>query len=198
MTTSLTHVSALAGPLYVVTAVLVVAGGAKLLSPTATATTLRTIGVPKPNAATRLMGLAEIAVGIGAIVTGSALLWAAVALAYASFAAFILWALQADADIGSCGCFGHEDTPPTPGHAAFNAAAAAIAALAAADPVRIGDFDGSLAEGILFAALVATGTALSVLALTTLPRVIALARGTAAPQTPTFAVRATGSQKGLS
>ena len=108
------------------TGVLLVAGLAKIARPSATATALRTLKIPSPMLSTRILGLGEVALTIGAFVTGSPILWAGVAASYASFTVFIFWALR-DGDIaGSCGCFGREDTPPTPGHAAFNAAAAAI------------------------------------------------------------------------
>lgn len=138
--------------------------------------------------ATRLLGLAEIALAIAAIALGAPILWAGVALAYGAFTLFILWALNGNQDVATCGCFGHVDTPPTPGHAAFNAAAAAIAALAIFEPVRLSDFEGSVAEGLLALVLVVVGITLSIGALTTLPRTLALAHGTAAPSVPTFSV----------
>lgn len=180
-------VTALAGPLYVMLGVLVVAGMAKLFRPAATAGALRVMHVPAPVYTTRLLGAAEIALGVTSVLLGWALLWALVAALYVAFALFVLWALQAD-DIGSCGCFGQEDTPPTPGHAAFNGAAAAIAVLAIFEPVRIGDFDGSAVEAVLFVTLIVAGVALSVLALTELPRLLAIANGTATPSVASFSV----------
>ena len=117
--------------------VLVLAGVAKVTRPTATATALREISIPSPVHAARLLGAFEVVVGVSAILVGSPVLWALVAALYASFTVFVLWALQAESPIGSCGCFGQEDTPPTPGHAAFNAAAAAVSALAISSPVRL-------------------------------------------------------------
>jgi len=181
-------VTSLSAPLYIVTGVLLVAGLAKVVRPSATATALRALRIPQPMQATRLLGLVEIAMSIAAIITGAAILWAGIALSYAAFTVFILWALNGNQDVASCGCFGHEDTPPTPGHAAFNAAASAVAALAVIDPVRLSDFDGTVAEGILAAVLIVTGIALAIGALTTLPRTISLARGTAAPSVPTFSL----------
>lgn len=170
------------------TGVLILAGAAKVLSPSPTATALRELKIPKPLLMARVMGVAEVILGCAAIATGAAVLWALVALAYASFAIFILWALGGTNAVGSCGCFGHEDTPPTPGHAAFNAAAAAIAALAVATPVRLGDYDGSVYEGVVAVLLIGTAIALVIASLTSLPRTLAHARGTAAPIVPTFSV----------
>lgn len=181
--------TALSAPLYVITGVLFVAGVAKILRPSATATALRAIGIPSPAVSTRLLGLAEVVLTIAAVASGAAVLWSGVATAYAAFTVFILWALRDGEILGSCGCFGREDTPPTPGHAAFNAASATIAGLAVADPVRITDFDGTAVEYVLFAALVALGVALAVAALTELPRTLALARGTAKPSPATFSLK---------
>lgn len=179
-------VDALAAPVYIVTGVLFVAGVAKILQPSATATALRTLGVPAPMRAARSLGAVEVVLTAAAVLLGAPLLWAGVAISYGAFTVFILWALRDGDVVGSCGCFGREDTPPTPGHAAFNAAAAALAGLAAIDPVRISDFEGSLAEGALLVTLVGLGVTLSVATLTALPRTLALAKGTAAPLAPVF------------
>ena len=180
--------TSLAAPLYIVTGVLILAGAAKVRTPSPTATALRELKIPKPLLMARIMGAGEVVLGIAAIASGAAMLWALIALAYASFTIFILWALGSTNAVGSCGCFGHEDTPPTPGHAAFNAAAAAIAGLAVASPVRLDDFDGSWFEALVAVALIGIAIALVIAALTSLPRTLALARGTAAPIVPTFSI----------
>ena len=106
---------------------------------------------------------------------------------------FVLWALRQGDAIASCGCFGQEDTPATPGHAAFNAGAAALAALAAIDPVRPGDLDVSPAEAVAFGVLVAVGTGTAVLALTALPRLLArLSGGTPTPAVAPFTLDRSG------
>ncbi|MGI9606987.1 MAG: MauE/DoxX family redox-associated membrane protein [Acidimicrobiales bacterium] len=179
----------LAGPAFVVVGVLGAAGVAKVWRPSPTATALREIRVPKPLLAARLMGLGEVVVGMVALATGHPLAWGLVAAAYTGFALFVLWALRSDGAVGSCGCFGHEDTPPTPGHAAFNAAAAAIAALVVSDPVGVRDLDGSATERVLAVTLVAAAVYASILALTSLPRLLAIASGNAPVAVPSFALR---------
>ena len=139
--------------------------------------------------ATRLLGIGEVALTIAAIAIGASILWAGVAIAYAAFTIFMFWALRDGGIVGSCGCFGREDTPPTPGHAAFNAAATTTAGLAIVDPVRISDFEGSAFSAVLLAALVTVGTAAAIAALTELPRTMALAKGTAKPVAATFSLR---------
>lgn len=181
--------NALFGPLLVVVGVLLVAGVAKVRSPSPTASALEGLRVPKPLLAARALGMGEVVVAIAAIVFGSSLLFALVALAYGAFTAFIIWALAGKADI-SCGCFGHEDTPPTIGHAAFNAAAAAVAAIGALDPVSIFDFDGTFAEGALTAVLTVLAITLSIAVLTSVPRNLALVRGTAPARVPEFSLNA--------
>lgn len=185
--------SSLAAPLYVVTGVLAVAGFAKLRTPSPTATALRALRVPRPLVAARVLGAVEVAIAVAAVVTASAVLWFAVAAAYAGFTAFILWALSGNEGVASCGCFGHDDTPPTPGHMVFNAVATTLAAFAVADPVALGDFDGTAIEAIVGIVLVGIGIALSVGALAHLPRTLALAHGTAAPSVATFSLSPQGS-----
>jgi len=182
-------VNVLIAPLYVVTGVLVLAGMAKMLTPYATATALRTIGIPKPLLAARTLGLSEVVLCAVAVISGNAVAWLIVAVTYAAFTIFVLWALQSDTAIGSCGCFGQEDTPPTPGHAAFNAAAATIAALAVFDPVTLSSLDGTVIELLMLAILVATGVALSVVSLTILPRNAAIAAGTVVDQAQPFRMK---------
>jgi hypothetical protein len=138
--------------------------------------------------AARTLGVFEVIIAVLAIALGTPVLWALIAAIYANFAVFILWALNGNSAVGSCGCFGHEDTPPTLGHAAFNAAAAAVCGLAVADPVRLGDFDGAPFDAIVLIVMIGIGVSLVVAALTSLPRTLALARGTAAPVVRTFAL----------
>ena len=183
------QVTPLSGPLYVVAGVLVVAGATKVMTPAVTATALRRMRIPAPRLAARTLGGAELVIALVAIATGSPGAWGAVAGLYGAFTVFMIWALQDGGRIGSCGCFGQEDTPPTPGHAAFNAAATALAALAVSDPVRPGDLELSSAETAAFVILVATGIGLSVLAMTALPRLLAITSGEAQrAAVPSFSV----------
>lgn len=182
--TTIHQVTPLSGPLYVVAGVLAVAGTAKLFTPSATAVALRRLQLSSPLVVARLLGAGEIAVAALAVVTGSPAAWAGVAALYGAFTVFIIWSLRQGDTIASCGCFGQEDTPATPGHAAFNAGAAALAGLAIADPVRLGDLDLSPALTLAFAVLVAVGTGASVLTLTALPRLLRQLSGS----TPTVAV----------
>lgn len=92
----------------------------------------------------------------------------------------MLLALRRGGTVGSCGCFGRPDTPPTRLHVALNvaAAAAAVAAPVAVDPgPRVVDAlrDQPLA-GAPFVALTALATWFAFLALARLPQLARAAR----------------------
>ena len=113
---------------WVAAAVLAYAGGAKLLDPTMAVGAMRAMGLPSAPWLVRLGAAAELALGVAAVVVGGAALWALVAASYVAFAAFVAVALASGRPLGSCGCFGREDTPPTVVHLAGNLAAALVAA----------------------------------------------------------------------
>jgi len=108
-------------------AVLAYAGGAKLLDPTMTVGALRAMGLPARPWLVRLGAAAELALGVAAVVAGGAVLWGLVAASYVAFALFVAVALATGRPIGSCGCFGRSDTPPSIGHVALTALAALAA-----------------------------------------------------------------------
>ena len=170
------------------TGVLILAGLAKMRRPSATASALRELSIPSPLAAARLLGVAEVVVGVLAIAAGERILWVGVAAAYTAFLGFVLWALADSSRVGSCGCFGREDTPVTPSHAAFNAAAAALGWIAVVDPVSLAALDLSIVEAIVAIALIAAGIAISIAALTVLPRTLKAAQGKAQPSVPEFSL----------
>lgn len=109
-------------------AVLAYAGAAKVLDPTMTAGALRAMRLPSAPWLVRLGALAELVLGIAAVVVGGWALWTAVAASYAAFAAFVAAALRSGRPIATCGCFGRPDTPPRARHVVANLAAAAACA----------------------------------------------------------------------
>ena len=121
---------ALTAPLLVAAALLVVAGAAKAVDPTMTVGALRALGWPSAPGLVRVGAVTEALVGTLAIVVGGALWWSLVAASYLAFAAFVVLALRAGAMVGSCGCFGREETPPHPIHVALDVALAACAGAA--------------------------------------------------------------------
>lgn len=126
---------ALAGPYLAAAALLVAAGGAKLIDPLPLVRALRSVGLPATGSLVRAGAAAELLLGLFAAATGARLAAAGVALSYAAFSVFVLVALRRGGVLASCGCFGKTDTPPTGTHVAVTAGFAAVAAAVAARPV---------------------------------------------------------------
>jgi hypothetical protein len=165
-----------AGPFLVASLLLTAAGVLKAVDPTMTAGALRRAGWPVPPLTVRLGGAIEVFVGVAAILTGSAWAAALVAASYLFFTGFVLVALVRHLPIGSCGCFGKIDTPPSVIHVVVN-----IGAIVAAVAVALGPGGGIgdvLAEqpllGLPFLLLTATATYAAFLALTVLPQLSSL------------------------
>jgi hypothetical protein len=114
---------------------LVLTAAQKLAVPGPAARALRQVGIRVPRAAVRVGAAAELAAGIGALVSGRPAFTAGVAVAYAVFAVFVAVALRRPEPVSDCGCFGGPETPPTLGHLAFDAAAAAVCLAATIRPV---------------------------------------------------------------
>ncbi len=72
--------------------------------------------------------------GTAALVLDHPVAPAMVAASYVGFAAFVVLALRRSAPVGSCGCFGQTDTPPTLTHLVLNVGAAAVAVAVWASP----------------------------------------------------------------
>ena len=158
---------ALAGPYLASAALLVVAGAAKLLDPLPLVRALRSAGLALRQGLlaplVRLAALAELALGVLAVVTGAALAAAGVALSYAAFTAFVLVALRRGGVLASCGCFGRADTPPTATHVVVTGVLALVAAAVAVRPIGalpdlLGDAPGAgLPLLVVTAAVAVTG-----------------------------------------
>jgi hypothetical protein len=112
-------------------AVLAFAGAAKVLDPSMTAGALRAMGLPGAPGLVRAGAIAELVLGVLAVVVGGALLWGLVAASYAAFALFVAAALLTGRPMGTCGCFGRADIPPTWWHVAGNLVLGAAAAAGA-------------------------------------------------------------------
>ncbi len=161
----------LTGPFAAFALLLVVASGPKILRPYSTLRALTSLKLPASAAAVRLLGGAEVVVGVGALVSGGRLFAALVAASYLAFAAFVALALARGGVLASCGCFGKPDTPPTRLHLVVNATAAAVAVAVAATPgpaplVALG---AQPLAGLPFGVLVGCCTWFSYLALSALP-----------------------------
>ena len=147
------------GPFLAVSGLLAAAGADKALRPQNTATALSSAGLPATRPMVRAAAVAELAIGAGAAVSGAPPLAAAVALSYAGFAVFVAVARARRWPLSTCGCFTTVDTPPTWGHVLLDAAAAAVAGVAAGRgvPTLAGALSGPLALGL--ALLIASGAA---------------------------------------
>src|SRR4051794_19456261 len=121
--------SALAGPVFALAALLGFAGIEKLAWPRPTATALRSAGLPSSDLLGRAVGLSEIIVAALALAFGTRL---TAVLLVASYGAFTVFAarLVSRADAASCGCFGQTEAPTTRLHVVLNAVATAVCAAA--------------------------------------------------------------------
>lgn len=165
------------GPYLTGCAVLVVAGLAKAWRPGTTALVLAALWPRTPlgllSPAVRAGATAEVVLGVAAALWPRPALAAAVALSYGTFAAFVAWARRHGGVLNSCGCLGSPDTPATLVHVVVDLGVAAAAAVVAA-----GGGTGELADmlghqpldGAPLLSLAALGTALVLLAMTSLAR----------------------------
>ncbi|MGI9022140.1 MAG: MauE/DoxX family redox-associated membrane protein [Acidimicrobiales bacterium] len=168
---------ALAGP-FVAAAVLLGLGGAlELRRPAATVGAMRAMHLPSSPLAVRLGGGAVLAVSVVAVVWPTRWVAAAVGGAYLLLSGFVLAALLRRVPIGSCGCFGRDDTPATAGHLLVNVAAAAVAATVAMGPGPRGwasaDLDPHPVAVVVFGLLTVSSALFAYMGLTLVPRLAA-------------------------
>lgn len=160
----------LSATFYAAALLLLAAGLVKLRRPQPTAEALAGAGLPGRHAAARSLGILEIAVGAGCFVFPAAFA-PALAVLYASFAAFVLTVLVRGLPLRSCGCLGETDTEPSRVHVAVTGVAAVtgIVALATPPPSPAELIGDAPVEGILFVVTVATACYLTYLILVSLP-----------------------------
>jgi hypothetical protein len=167
-------VGLLAGPFVAAAALLALAGTFKVRRPAPTARALRTAGLGVLAPVARALGVAELAVGVGALVLDTRVVPALVAAFYLGFAAFVALGLARATPASDCGCFGQTESPPTAIHLVMNLGAAGVAAAVALGP------GGGLATALLdqplggvpFLLLAATCVGLAYAALAVLPRAV--------------------------
>ena len=158
-------------PFLIAAGLLVVAGCAKVREPYGASRVFEALGIRVGLPVVRLLGVAEVALGIAAFVSGERLISVALALTFGLLAAISLWLLVGPADVPSCGCLGSLETPPSVLHVLLSALGAAAAGLAAlADPIRIDTYLGSLpALGAPFLVAVGSGIVAAALAMAYVP-----------------------------
>ena len=154
-------------------ALLVLAGAAKFRDPAPTIGAMRALHLPSSRMLVRIIGVAEIALGIVAGLTGQPIATALVALAYGVFTVFVGAAMRSGTDIQSCGCFGAVDTPPSWVHLIANASIMVIAILCAVGGTN--SLPDQLSRqplmGIPFVIVLGVLTYMTVVVLTVLPTV---------------------------
>jgi hypothetical protein len=128
--------SAVAGPVFAVAAVMGVAGVLKLAQPETAARAMKAAGLPDSPLAVRLLAVTEIVVAAAEIAFGNRLTAALVAVYYLAFAGFAALLLRRSGTAPDCGCFGttEQPSPTTWLHVVMNLLAAGFAALAVAWP----------------------------------------------------------------
>jgi len=95
--------------------------------PAPTVGAMRALHLPASLMSVRLMGFAEVVIGLVAALTGSAIAMGFVGSAYVTFVFIVLAAMKAKTQIQSCGCFGKTDTPPSLIHLGANSVFAVVA-----------------------------------------------------------------------
>jgi len=172
-------VSVFAGPFAIAGCLLAIAGVAKATQPAATAGALASLRLPHRRWMVRGGGLAEALLACAALLTGNETLAILVGVSYVGFALFVVGALYKGTPLSSCGCFGKVDTPPHPVHIVLNLLAAFAAIGVAADgDAPIGDvLANQPMAAVPFGLLVVIGVGAAGLAMSALPRTLAVARG---------------------
>ena len=164
--------SVVTGPALVAAVLVALAGAQKVLDPVMTIGALRALGLPALPMVVRFGASAELAAGVAAIVVGGPVVWWLVAASYLTFSGFVVVALRRGTMLGSCGCFGRDDTPPHPAHVALNLMLAAVAIAASSSLSRspLDEMADHPGQGIGVAVLSAAALYLLYAAYVVLPR----------------------------
>jgi hypothetical protein len=117
----------LAAPFFAACSVLVASGLSKLRATEPTRRALYASGLPSGRTPVLALGLLELAIGIAGFAAPTPPVAAAIAVAFASFGAFLAWLLLHDVPGASCGCAGTRDLPPSWLHVSLDALAALVA-----------------------------------------------------------------------
>jgi hypothetical protein len=167
-------VPAISGPFVIAGALLALAAAQKLLDPRNTVGALRALGLPSRPLIVRAGAAGELAIGASALTVAHPAPAVLVALSYVAFAGFVLAALRKGAMIGTCGCLGRAETPPSAVHVVVDivfAVVASVWAVGYADAAPLAGLGDAPGGGAPFVMLAALGLGLVYVALTELPRV---------------------------
>jgi len=173
-------VPALLAPAIALALVLGLAGAAKVLDPTMTVGAMRALGLPASPNLVRSGAAAELAIAVAALTVSAPWAYLLVALSMLAFALFVVVALRRGTMIGSCGCFGREDTPPHPIHVVLDIGLAAVAVAGATfDEAPLALVADDLGDGIAVVVLAVVIAGLLYAAFVDVPRVLVEVRATA-------------------
>jgi uncharacterized membrane protein YphA (DoxX/SURF4 family) len=152
---------------------LAASGVAKLVDPEPTTGAMRSARLPASNLATYALGTSEVLLAVASLTVGGMAVFGAAAL-YAGFTVFTFAATRKRIAVQSCGCFGREDTPPSPVHVLFNLAA--TTSLLALAPLGVDPIDWGLPgmELAIYLGFTAIGVYVSYLMLSSLPQLLHL------------------------
>jgi hypothetical protein len=166
---------ALLAPAIAVALLLGAAGAAKVVDPTMTVGALRAMGLPSGPGLVRVGAAAEVVIACAALVSASPVPFVLISISFLGFAAFVLAAMRRGTMIGSCGCFGRDETPPHVIHVVLDLCLAGVAAAAAtfgAAPAELVTTD--VVDGMLVVALAGLLAFLLYAAFVELPRVLTI------------------------
>jgi uncharacterized membrane protein YphA (DoxX/SURF4 family) len=152
---------------------LAASGTAKLVDPEPTTGAMGSARLPASRLITYLLGIAEFVIAVTSLAVGGLAVIGAAAL-YAGFAIFTFAATRKRIPVQSCGCFGRDDTPPSPIHVSFNLVA--MVSLLAVASLGAPPVDWSLPglQLTLYLGFTAIGVYVSYLMLSSLPQLLDL------------------------
>jgi len=152
---------------------LAASGLAKLVDPEPTTGAMRSARLPASNPVTYVLGTVEVLLALASLAVGGMAV-VGTAILYGGFTVFTFAATRKRIPVQSCGCFGRDDTPPSPLHVAFNLVA--MVSLLAVASLGVAPIDWSLPglQLALYLGFTAIGVYVSYLMLSSLPQLLDL------------------------
>jgi uncharacterized membrane protein YphA (DoxX/SURF4 family) len=126
----------IASLLFLAAGLLAWGGGAKVWRPDTTVRSLSAsgVGLPGPRAIIRILGVAEMGVGVSCLLALGPAAPAALAALYLVFAIYLVWLVVRRVPAATCGCFGQRDTEPSLLHVFVDLVAVGAGVSAVFDP----------------------------------------------------------------
>jgi uncharacterized membrane protein YphA (DoxX/SURF4 family) len=153
---------------------LAASGLAKLVDPEPTTGAMRSARLPASNLVTYVLGTVEVLLASASLAVGGGVVLVGAAILYGGFTVFTFAATRKRIPVQSCGCFGRDDTPPSPLHVSFNLGA--MVSLLAVASLGVSPIDWSLPgpQLALYLGFTAIGVYVSYLMLSSLPQLLDL------------------------